>query len=104
MERFDGRNMRELRSAEVHQIGGRAGRYGLATTGLVGATTKRNLKVLSRLYQSEPHELLHARVAPTVADLELIPGSLAHRFAQWAELQSIPETLRNVIRPADIDE
>ncbi len=37
-------------------------------------------------------------------DLALIPGSLAHRFAQWSELQSIPDSLRNVIRPADIDE
>jgi hypothetical protein len=104
MEKFDGKNMRPLSAAEVHQIGGRAGRYGMSNIGLVGATNKRNLKVLQRLFNITPHDLTYARVAPTVEDLNLIPGSLAHRFAQWSELQSIPESLRNVIKPADIDE
>jgi hypothetical protein len=60
--------------------------------------------MLQQLYARAPEELTHARVAPVVQDLEMIPGSLAHRFAQWSELQSIPDTLRDVIRPADIDE
>src|SRR5579859_687720 len=104
LEKFDGRMVRPLNSAEAHQIGGRAGRYGMSSVGLVGATSRRGLRILQRLYESEPKELTHARVAPVVEDLALIPGSLAHRFAQWAELQSIPDSLRNVIKPADIDE
>jgi Helicase conserved C-terminal domain len=104
LEKYDGKNMRHLTPAEVHQIGGRAGRYGMSTVGEVGATTRRGLKTLKSLYEIPPEELTHARVAPVVEDLALIPGSLAHRFAQWAELQSIPESLRSVLRPADIDE
>jgi hypothetical protein len=104
LEKYDGKAVRFLTPAEVHQIGGRAGRYGLSTVGEIGATTKRGLKMLQSLYAIPPEELTHARVAPVVEDLALLPGSLAHRFAQWAELQSIPEALRNVITPADIDE
>ncbi len=104
LEKFDGKTMRSLSAAEVHQIGGRAGRFGLSTAGVVGATNRRGLKSLQQLYRQMPHELTHARVAPVVEDLELIPGTLAHRFAQWSELQSIPDTLRGVIKPADIDE
>lgn len=104
LEKFDGHTIRPLSPAEVHQIGGRAGRYGLSTTGLIGACNRGNLKQLRRLYETKPFELQYARVAPDVEDLELIPGSLAHRFAQWRELQSIPDELRDVIEPADIDE
>ncbi|MBX3080704.1 MAG: hypothetical protein KF716_03655 [Anaerolineae bacterium] len=104
LSKFDGRENRPLTPSEVHQIGGRAGRFGLSQAGEVGATTKRELKILQGLYSRQPEELTHARVAPTVEDLELIPGSLARRFAQWRELQSIPDSLRGVIKPADIDE
>jgi hypothetical protein len=104
LSKFDGKDTRPLTPSEVHQIGGRAGRFGLSQAGEVGATSKRDLRTLQAVYNREPEELTHARVAPTVEDLELIPGSLARRFAQWRELQSIPDTLRDVIRPADIDE
>ncbi|MBE2196565.1 MAG: hypothetical protein IAE83_20505 [Anaerolinea sp.] len=104
LEKFDGKEVRLLTSAEVHQIGGRAGRYGYSTSGLVGATSRAGLRLLRQLYENLPDELRRARVAPEVEDLEMIPGSLAHRFAQWRELESIPESLRDVIEPADIDE
>jgi ATP-dependent RNA helicase SUPV3L1/SUV3 len=104
LEKFDGKQVRQLTPSEVHQIGGRAGRYGMSSVGEVSATTKRGLKVLQWLYAIPPAELTHARVAPEVEDLALIPGSLAHKFAQWAELQSIPDSLRGIIKPADIDE
>ncbi|MBX3066377.1 MAG: hypothetical protein KF726_25585 [Anaerolineae bacterium] len=104
MSKFDGKDNRLLTPSEVHQIGGRAGRFGLSTAGEVGAINRRELRTLNGLYAMPPEELTHARVAPTVEDLTLLPGSLARRFAQWRELQSIPETLRDVIKPADIDE
>lgn len=104
IEKFDGRNVRLLTPAEVQQIGGRAGRYGLSTVGEVGATSKRDLKVVRQLF-SEPAEILtHARVAPTVEDLELIPGNLASKLTQWSSLQSIPDSLRSAIQTADMSE
>ncbi len=104
IEKFDGRNVRLLTPAEVQQIGGRAGRYGLSTVGEVGATSKRDLKVVRQLFSEPADVLTHARVAPTVEDLELIPGNLASKLTQWSSLQSIPDSLRSAIQTADMSE
>ncbi len=104
IEKFDGREIRMLTPAEIQQIGGRAGRYGLSTVGEVGTTSKRDLKMIRTLFVQAAQELTHARVAPTVQDLEIIPGTLASKLTQWAQLQSIPESLRGVIQTADMSE
>ena len=104
VEKFDGKNDRRLLPSEVHQIGGRAGRYGMSSTGLIAATNKHDMRVIRELYDQTPPELTFARVAPTADDLSLIPGNLAEQLNQWAELKSIPEELRAVITTADMDE
>lgn len=104
VEKYDGRSTRALTPAEVQQIGGRAGRFGLSTAGEIGATNKQDLRFLRRVYYEEAEPLTHARVAPTVQDLELIPGSLAEKLYQWSLLQSIPESLRGAIKTADMTE
>ncbi|MFQ3565368.1 MAG: helicase-related protein [Aggregatilineales bacterium] len=104
VRKFDGRQVRELSPAEVQQIGGRAGRYGLSQAGQIGATTEGDLRLIRKLFYAKAETLTHARIAPTVADLELIPGTLAERLAEWASLKSIPETLRGAIETADMDE
>ena len=68
------KTVRTLNTSEVHQIGGRAGRFGLSKTGLITATTKHHLNIIQQLYDGKPETLTHARVAPTVDDLNLIPG------------------------------
>ena len=104
VEKFDGKDDRRLYPSEVHQIGGRAGRYGMSTTGLIAATNRHDMTVIRELYQQQPQNLTFARVAPTVDDLNLIPGSLAAQLEQWSELKSIPDELRAVITTADMDE
>ncbi len=104
VEKFDGTEVRELTPAEVHQIGGRAGRFGLSQGGVVGATDKFSLQTIENLFNIAPPELTFARIAPEVEDLALIPGTLAERFARWQQLSSIPDDLRDVIKPADISE
>ncbi len=104
VEKFDGKDDRRLYPSEVHQIGGRAGRYGMSTEGLIAATSKRDMAVIRELYDAQPAPLTFARVAPTADDLRLIPGNLAAQLTQWAELKSIPEALRAVITTADMDE
>lgn len=104
VKKFDGKQTRVLTPGEVQQIGGRAGRYGLSKGGEVGATTMKDLRVVRNMFFAAPTPLSHARVAPTVADLELIPGSLADRLAEWASLKSIPESLRGAIEIADMTE
>lgn len=104
VEKFDGKDDRRLYPSEVHQIGGRAGRYGMSTTGLIAATNRQDMAVIRELYAKQPETLTFARVAPTVDDLNLIPGSLSEQLAQWTELKSIPQELRAVITTADMDE
>lgn len=104
VEKYDGKNDRQLLPAEVQQIGGRAGRFGMSKAGLITATNRRDLTVVRELYARQAAVLNFARVAPTVEDLKLIPGNLAEQLAQWSELKSIPEALRAVITTADMDE
>ncbi len=104
VEKYDGKNDRQLLPSEVQQIGGRAGRFGMSKTGLITATNRQDLEVVRELYDADAVELSFARVAPTVDDLRLIPGNLSEQLTQWAELKSIPEALRAVITTADMDE
>lgn len=104
MDKFDGRNIRTLYPAEIQQIGGRAGRYGFSEAGVVGATRHSDLKLLKSLFYQKPPDLTHARVAPTVEDLTLIPGSLHERLDEWSRLESIPPELRSSVRTADLAE
>lgn len=103
-QKYDGKRIRYLTSSEVQQIGGRAGRFGLSQGGEVGATNKQDLNMVRKLFHAEPLNLTRARVAPTVQDLEMLPGNLAGRLAQWASLQSIPDSLRDAIETADMKE
>jgi ATP-dependent RNA helicase SUPV3L1/SUV3 len=104
IEKFDGREQRLLSPNEIRQIGGRAGRYLYSEIGEVGATTKELLALVRSLFQRTPEPLSHARVAPTVEDIAMIPGSLAERLARWAALESIPDSLRGAIKTADMAE
>lgn len=89
---------------KIQQIGGHAGRYGLSSAGEVGAIDPKNLTLIRKLFETEAPPLSFARVAPSVQDLELLPGSLADRLRQWATLNSIPDNLRGKIKTADMTE
>lgn len=104
VEKYDGREIRLLKPSEVNQIGGRAGRFGFSQAGEVGATTRTNLNIIRSLFHQSPKTLRFARVAPSVDDLSLIPGSLAERLSEWAQLQSIPQELRSYVKTADMNE
>ncbi|MEL6269112.1 MAG: helicase-related protein [Chloroflexota bacterium] len=104
IDKFDGRNVRRLHPEEIQQIGGRAGRYGLSEGGYVGATSRNDLKYVKRQFYKKPPNLTHARVAPQLQDLEIIPGSLAERLVEWSRLRSIPPALRSIVKVADLEE
>ena len=104
IEKFDGQNIRLLTTDEVKQIGGRAGRYGLSQAGEIGATQESDLEIIRDLYHADPTPIEFARVAPSVQDLELLPGSLAEKLQQWASLQSIPENLKDIVKTGNIEE
>jgi hypothetical protein len=104
VRKFDGRGVRLLSPGEVQQIGGRAGRFGLSEAGVIGALRREDLAQVRRLFNATAAQLTHARVAPTVADLEMIPGSLAERLSEWAILKSIPDGLRGALEVAQLAE
>jgi hypothetical protein len=104
VEKFDGREMRALNAAEIHQIGGRAGRYGLSSAGTIGATDRFSLELIVDRFQATPPDLAFARVAPEVEDLALMPGTLSEKYTHWRELNGIPPEWREIVKPADIDE
>ena len=52
-EKFDGISQRNLYPSEVHQISGRAGRYGLHEEGFVGALNPETLKIVKNRFYKE---------------------------------------------------
>jgi ATP-dependent RNA helicase SUPV3L1/SUV3 len=52
-EKFDGVTQRNLYPSEVHQISGRAGRYGLNEEGFVGALNEQSLKIVKKNFSRE---------------------------------------------------
>jgi len=52
-EKFDGITQRNLFPSEVHQISGRAGRYGLNEEGYVGALDSKTLKIVKKNFFKE---------------------------------------------------
>lgn len=104
VEKYDGQVVRPLTAAEVQQIGGRAGRFGLSQAGEVGAIRPQDHDLARKLFLSNPPVLTHARVMPSVEALELLPGTLAERLRQWALLESIPDHLRSSLKTANLTE
>ena len=56
-EKFDGITQRKLMPSEVHQIAGRAGRYGLSEAGYVGALNPEALKIVKKNFNKEAKEI-----------------------------------------------
>lgn len=54
-EKFDGKNTRPLKTAEILQIAGRAGRYGIYDTGYVNAVGREGLRYIrEHFHEKEP--------------------------------------------------
>ena len=56
-EKFDGITQRHLMPSEVHQIAGRAGRYGLSEEGHVGALNHEALRIVKKNFNKEAKEI-----------------------------------------------
>jgi ATP-dependent RNA helicase SUPV3L1/SUV3 len=56
-EKFDGISQRNLLPSEIHQISGRAGRYGLNEEGFVGALNQETLKIVKKNFYKDAHKI-----------------------------------------------
>ena len=90
-DKFDGENRRPLSPSEVHQIAGRAGRYGLSEKGYVGALKPDVLQAIHKLYP---------KAAKPVAIPFKVSANLEHikLVASILEEESLEEILRFFVK------
>lgn len=87
VEKFDGKNFRYLLPQEVKQIGGRAGRYGIATeAGVITSYVAKDLGFLRRSYGAEEKEfkLSDVYMKPTSAHIRKICESFDNFSLEFA--------------------
>jgi len=90
-EKFDGISQRKLQPSEIHQIAGRAGRYGLHENGYVGALNEDALKIVKKNFPKEAHEIaIPFKVMANLEHIKLV--------AKILEENSLEEILRFFIK------
>lgn len=76
-EKFDGINERKLYPSEIHQISGRAGRFGLNEEGFVGALNKEVLNIIHKNFNKEAKKItIPFRVMANLEHIKLVGGIL----------------------------
>ncbi len=75
-DKFDGENRRPLTASEIHQIAGRAGRYGIEEKGYVGALTPDVLRMLHKQFPKPAHPLSLPFKIKASLDHILLVGSI----------------------------
>jgi len=90
-EKFDGIQTRNLFPTEVHQISGRAGRFGLSEEGYVGALNPTTLKIVKKnFYKEDYHIDIPFRVMANLEHIKLVGNIL--------EEESIEEILQFFVK------
>ena len=76
-KKFDGVKDRELTSSEIHQISGRAGRYGLSEEGFVGALDKDVLRIVKKNFHKPAKEIdIPFKVMANMGHIKLVANIL----------------------------
>lgn len=76
-EKFDGVSQRNLFPSEVHQISGRAGRYGLHEEGYVGALSLETLKIVKKNFFKKANSIaIPFRVMANLEHIKLVGNIL----------------------------
>jgi len=76
-QKFDGITQRNLLPSEIHQISGRAGRYGLSEEGFVGALDKDTLKIVKKnFYRDDKIITIPFKVMANLEHIKLVGNIL----------------------------
>ncbi len=76
-EKFDGENQRPLTPSEIHQISGRAGRYGMSEAGYVGALKPNVLRGIYKQYHKPAKAIsVPFKVMANLEHIKLVGGIL----------------------------
>ncbi len=82
-EKFDGISQRNLQPSEVHQISGRAGRFGLHEEGFVGALNSEVLAIVKKNFHKEAKKItLPFRVMANIEHIKLVSTILEEKSLQ----------------------
>ncbi len=92
-DKFDGYERRDLRPAEIQQIAGRAGRYGIFDEGLVNTLYDAPL-IEGALSESLPQD--EEAVVAFPEELLRIGAPLSEILTQWAEMEVSPGFRKNL--------
>ncbi len=101
-EKYDGTQRRALTGAELRQIAGRAGRFGLAAGGTFGGLSDSVHRTVCRLALADPVPVQRGVWHPVFSDLAPWPWRLGARLRAWRT--TIPPILPNAIRLASLDD
>ncbi|MGL4449853.1 MAG: helicase-related protein, partial [Sarcina sp.] len=83
-KKFDGEEVRELKSQEVKQIGGRAGRLGIYEIGYV-STIKGYIDFIAEKLEEEDEKIKKAVLGPSDAIVKIEGLKLKEKLALWKE-------------------
>jgi ATP-dependent RNA helicase SUPV3L1/SUV3 len=76
-QKFDGIQKRNLHPSEIHQISGRAGRFGLSEEGYVGALSKNVLKVIKKNFYKDAKQItIPFKVMANIDHIKLVSNIL----------------------------
>jgi len=79
-EKFDGISQRNLHASEVHQISGRAGRFGLSEEGFVGALHADVLKIVKKNFYKKDHIInIPFKVMANLEHIKLVANILEEK-------------------------
>jgi len=79
-EKFDGISQRTLFPSEIHQIAGRAGRYGLEENGYVGALSEDALKIVTKNFKKSARAItIPFKVMANLEHIKLVSNILEER-------------------------
>ena len=79
-EKFDGINQRHLYPSEIHQISGRAGRFGLNEEGFVGALSKDVLNIIKKNFYKEAKKItIPFKVMANLEHIKLVGNILEEK-------------------------
>ena len=93
-EKFDGISQRNLQPSEVHQISGRAGRFGLDEEGFVGALSSDVLNIVKKNFYKEAHPItIPFKVMANLEHIKLV-GSILEEKSLYEILKFFVENMK----------
>lgn len=76
LKKYNGLSFVDVEDAQIRQIVGRAGRFGIKQVGHATCTAKKDLKTLNRVLKTEPKSEKSAGLQPTSETIEIFFGNL----------------------------